>query len=72
MFRSKSNLITAEDALPLSPNPVPSTLEGLIVKGERSGRVRSVPFDIPLPQKPSTASFFDQQSAPAKPLEYNF
>ncbi len=54
---------SSEDAIPLSPNPVPSRLEGLIVRGRETGRVRSVPFDIRLPQKPSSASFFDQQGA---------
>ena len=53
---------SAEDAVPLSPNPVPSKLEGRLVRGTVTGRVRSIPFDIELPQKPNTASFFDQQT----------
>ncbi|WP_284736113.1 phytanoyl-CoA dioxygenase family protein [Dongia deserti] len=52
---------SAEDAIPLSPNPLPSKHEGLIVRGERTGRVRSVPFELKLPQRPSTGSFFNQQ-----------
>jgi ectoine hydroxylase-related dioxygenase (phytanoyl-CoA dioxygenase family) len=53
---------SAEDAWPLADNPLPSRYEGLIVHGEATGRVRSTPFDIRLPQKPKGASFFTQQS----------
>jgi ectoine hydroxylase-related dioxygenase (phytanoyl-CoA dioxygenase family) len=53
---------SAEDAVPLVPNPVPTRFEGEIVRGARSGRVRSIAFDLDLPQKPTTASFFDQQA----------
>jgi ectoine hydroxylase-related dioxygenase (phytanoyl-CoA dioxygenase family) len=52
---------SAEDAIPLSPNPLPSKHEGLLVRGEKTGRVRSVPFELRLPQRPSTGSFFNQQ-----------
>lgn len=58
---------SAEDALPLSPNPVPSRLAGSIVAGKRSGMVRSVPFTVQLPQLPSTASFFNQQAGADRP-----
>ena len=53
---------SAEDALPCSPNPVPSQYQGMLVKGEASNRIRAVPFDIMMPQLPKTASFFDQQA----------
>jgi len=56
------SVFSAEDAIPVSPNPMPNRFEGLIVKGEKTNRVRSMPFDIELPQLPSTASFFDQQA----------
>ena len=56
---------TAEDAVPLSPNPVPSSMEGMVVAGERTGKVRSVDFELRLPQLPRTASFFDQQATAA-------
>ena len=56
-------IYTAEDAIPLSPNPVPSRFEGLIVRGEKTNRVRSIAFEMELPQKPSGASFFVQQQA---------
>lgn len=52
---------SAEDAIPLSLNPLPSTHEGLIVRGERTGRVRSIHFEMKLPQRPQTGSFFNQQ-----------
>ncbi len=54
---------SAEDAVPLVPNPVPSKLEGVVVRGERTGRVRSKDFTLKLPQKPAQASFFSQQAA---------
>ena len=62
---------TAEDAIPLSPNPVPSRFEGLIVRGEKTNRVRSIAFEMELPQKPSGASFFAQQQAPVS-ASYQF
>jgi ectoine hydroxylase-related dioxygenase (phytanoyl-CoA dioxygenase family) len=52
----------AEDALPLGDNPLPSRYEGMIVHGRETGRVRTTPFDIRLPQKPTGASFFTQQA----------
>jgi ectoine hydroxylase-related dioxygenase (phytanoyl-CoA dioxygenase family) len=52
----------AEDAVPLVPNPVPSRYEGEIVRGSRTGRVRSMDFALTLPQKPAAASFFAQQA----------
>ncbi len=42
---------------------MPKEYEGLILRGERTNRVRSVAYDIELPEKPTTASFFDQQAA---------
>lgn len=57
------SVYAAEDAVALSPNPVPTQFEGEIVRGERTGRIRSIAFDLDLPQKPTTASFFDQQTA---------
>jgi len=56
------SVYSAEDAVPYSPNPVPTKYEGLVVLGEKTNKVRSVPYEIELPQKPSTASFFDQQA----------
>ena len=56
------SVFSAADALPLSPNPMPSKYEGLIVRGAASNRVRSIDFELELPQLPDTASFFDQQA----------
>lgn len=53
---------TAEDAVPVSPSPMPTKYEGLVVRGEKTNTVRSMPFRMELPQLPSTASFFDQQA----------
>ena len=52
----------ADDAVPLSPNPMPNRYEGLVVRGEQKGRVRSIDYTIDLPELPDTASFFDQQA----------
>jgi ectoine hydroxylase-related dioxygenase (phytanoyl-CoA dioxygenase family) len=54
---------SAEDAVPLADNPLPSRFEGLIVHGEATGMVRSTPNTLRLPQKPKGASFFVQQAA---------
>ncbi len=56
------SVYSAEDAVPSSPNPMPNRYEGLMVRGERSGRIRSTAFELQLPQLPTTASFFDQQA----------
>ncbi len=53
---------SAEDALPCAPNPVPNRHQGEVVRGVRSNHIRTSPFDIPLPQMPTAASFFDQQA----------
>lgn len=53
---------SAEDAVPYSTNPVPTEFEGLLVRGQKSNKIRSTNYEIELPQKPTTASFFDQQA----------
>ena len=53
---------SAEDAVPYSANPMPTRYEGLVVRGERTNRVRSMEYQVELPQKPTSASFFDQQA----------
>jgi len=53
---------SAEDAVPYSSNPVPTKFEGLIVSGEKTNKVRSTPYELELPQKPTSTSFFDQQA----------
>ncbi len=53
---------TAEDAVPVSPSPMPTKYEGMVVCGEKTNMVRTVPYRLELPQLPSTASFFDQQA----------
>jgi hypothetical protein len=65
-------VFTADDAIPLAPNPVPSQHEGLIVRGRSTGNVRSIAYEMRLPQKPTVASFFGQQSPGEKRQEYNF
>ena len=52
---------SAEDAIPCSPNPMPSKYEGLLVRGKRTGKMRMIPLELKLPEKLTTASFFDQQ-----------
>ncbi|MGI9477244.1 MAG: phytanoyl-CoA dioxygenase family protein, partial [Hyphomicrobiaceae bacterium] len=53
----------AEDAIELSPNPLPSTLANELVRGEHSGRVRCSTFEIEIPEVPKETSFFAQQAA---------
>jgi ectoine hydroxylase-related dioxygenase (phytanoyl-CoA dioxygenase family) len=57
------SVYSAEDAVPLSPNPMPHRHEGLLVRGRRSGRVRATAFALELPELLTGASFFEQQQA---------
>jgi len=61
---------SAEDAVPYSSNPMPTKFEGLVVRGEKSNKVRSTSYEIELPQKPTTASFFDQQARSEKTTNF--
>jgi ectoine hydroxylase-related dioxygenase (phytanoyl-CoA dioxygenase family) len=54
---------SAADAVALSPNPMPHRHEGLLVRGEPSGRVRTIAFDVELPELLTGSSFFEQQEA---------
>lgn len=55
-------VFSSEDAVPLAPNPLPSIHDGDIIRGERTGRVRSTPYEMELPEMPKGASFFEQQA----------
>jgi len=52
---------SAGDAMPLTPNPVPTQHQGLFVQGTDRGRIRSEAYEVEQPQYPKT-SFFAQQS----------
>ena len=52
----------AEDAIALDRNHIPSKYDGEIVRGARTGRVRTSNFDMELPEYPKETSFFGQQS----------
>lgn len=52
---------TAEDAVPLSPNPMPNEDEGRVVRGAPTGKIRSIAFDMQAPELPKGTSFFEQQ-----------
>lgn len=55
------SVYSAGDAMPCSPNPVPTKHMGLFVRGEDPRRVRGESYDIEVPEYPKT-SFFAQQS----------
>ncbi|MGI9310179.1 MAG: phytanoyl-CoA dioxygenase family protein [bacterium] len=55
-------IYSAEDALPLSPNPLPSRYAGEIVRGRATNRVRCSDYAMEFPEVPKSASFFDQQA----------
>ncbi len=55
--------ISAADAIPLTPNPLPSRHAGLLLTGSEPGRIRSTGFEMEIPEVPKGASFFDQQSS---------
>lgn len=52
---------SAGDAMPCTPNPVPTKHQGLFVRGADPHRVRGEDFTVETPQFPKT-SFFAQQS----------
>ncbi len=54
---------SAADAHPLTRNPVPNHHEGLIVRGEDPGMIRTEEYSVAIPQYPKGASFFTQQKA---------
>lgn len=54
--------LTAADAVPLSPNPLPSKHAGMLVAGEETGRVRATAYEMEIPEVPKGASFFVQQA----------
>lgn len=53
----------AADAAACSPNPVPSTLDGEIVRGREPNKIRSEAYEVEIPEYPKGASFFLQQEA---------
>ncbi len=55
------SVYSAEDAIPYSPNPMPNKYEGLVVKGQATGNVRSIDYQLQLPTITKGASFFVQQ-----------
>ena len=55
------SVYSAGDAVPLTPNPVPSKHQGTFVRGEDTGQIRCEAYDVLKPQYPKT-SFFAQQS----------
>ncbi len=52
----------AEDSISLSPQSLPSIYDGEVVRGERTGRIRTTPFEMFEPEIPKGASFFEQQA----------
>ena len=54
--------LTAADAIPLAACAVPSSYQGKIVRGRDPGRIRSIAYNMDLPEIPQGASFFDQQA----------
>jgi len=46
---------SAEDAVPLAPNPFPSHFARHVIRGHNSNRVRTVAFEMELPQPPAEA-----------------
>ncbi|MEM7750003.1 MAG: phytanoyl-CoA dioxygenase family protein, partial [Pseudomonadota bacterium] len=46
---------SAGDAIPLTPNPVPTRHQGLFVRGEDRGQIRSEAYEVATPQYPKTS-----------------
>ena len=49
---------SAADAVPIARNPMPSSLEGTIVRGQASRTARMIELQVELPEQPKSASFF--------------
>ncbi|MEO1709682.1 MAG: phytanoyl-CoA dioxygenase family protein [Pseudomonadota bacterium] len=54
------SVYSAGDAVPLTPNPVPTKHQGLFVRGEDPGTIRTEAYEMLRPEYPKT-SFFAQQ-----------
>ena len=52
----------SEDAIALDRNHIPSKYDGEIVRGVKTGKVRTSYFNMELPEYPKETSFFGQQS----------
>ena len=52
----------AEDAYPLAPNHLPNRIDGEIVAGVATNRVRCSDYEVALPEMPTVASFFAVQA----------
>ena len=59
---------SAEDAIPLTENPLPSDLDGMIVRGKKTDTVRCSSYSVELPEYPKEVSFFGQQDKSSNPL----
>jgi len=59
---------TAEDAIPLTENPLPSDLDGMIVRGIKTDTVRCSSYSVELPEYPKEVSFFGQQDKTKSPM----
>lgn len=63
--RSRSLYISvyrAADAMPLASSPVPSTLEGKMLRGHASRKARLAVSEVELPENIKTSSFFNIQA----------
>mgnify|MGYP002632093087 CR=1 FL=1 len=56
----------SEDSRILHPNHLPSVNEGEVVRGSVTGRVRATAYEMALGEKPTGASFFEQQASGSK------
>ena len=55
----------ADDSVPLDRAHLPTRFEGDLIRGPRTHRIRSTPFEMWIPEFPASASFFHQQAANA-------
>jgi len=58
--------LTSADAISLAANAVPSIHSGQVVHGKDPGRVRSIGYEMEMPEVPEGASFFAQQANQAQ------
>ena len=52
---------SADDAVAVTPNPMPTTFSGELVRGAATNKIRLMDYEVERPELPATTSFFDQQ-----------
>ena len=55
-------VFSATHSIPLSPSPVPTENQGILLRGNNENKIKTMTFEMEMPELPYGASFFDQQN----------